>query len=237
MANLRITWLGHGGVLYRSPEEKWVWVDRWSGAPTYPDAYRRPEQVHVVAPTHGHFDHVGDDLTDLVELASVEGAATVCSHEMSLWLSGRGIEGVGMNKGGTFEAAGIRFTMVHADHTGGATLTGEPTTTRELGCWGWVIDFEDGTTVYHSGDTDVFGDMALIGERFDPEYAVMPIGGHYTMGPADAGRALAMLNVSAVIPVHFGTFPVLAGTPAELRDVTSVEVVDLEPGDTWEATT
>jgi L-ascorbate metabolism protein UlaG (beta-lactamase superfamily) len=235
MANLRITWLGHGGVLYRSPEEKWVWVDRWTGAPTYPDAYRTPEQVHVVAPTHGHFDHVGDDLADLVELASVEGAATVCSHEMSIWLAGRGIEAVGMNKGGTFEAAGIRFTMVHADHTGGATLTGsDAATTRELGCWGWIIDFEDGTTVYHSGDTDVFGDMALIGERFAPEYAVLPIGGHYTMGPADAARAIEMVNVSAVLPVHFGTFPVLAGTPAALADATGVEVIEVEPGETWE---
>jgi L-ascorbate metabolism protein UlaG (beta-lactamase superfamily) len=235
MANLRITWLGHGGVLYRSPEEKWVWVDRWTGAPTHADAYRTPEQVHVVAPTHGHFDHVGDDLADLVELASVEGAATVCSHEMSIWLAGRGIEAVGMNKGGTFEAAGIRFTMVHADHTGGATLTGgDAPVTREFGCWGWVIDFEDGTTVYHSGDTDLFGDMALIGERFTPEYAVLPIGGHFTMGPADAARAVEMVNASAVLPVHYGTFPVLAGTPAELRDATGAEVIELEPGETWE---
>jgi L-ascorbate metabolism protein UlaG (beta-lactamase superfamily) len=236
MANLRITWLGHGGVLYRSPEEKWVWVDRWTGAPTYAEAYRTPEQVHVVAPTHGHFDHCGDDLVDLVELASVEGAATVCSHEMSIWLAGRKIEAVGMNKGGTFEAAGIRFTMVRADHTGGATLTGgEEATTRELGCWGWIIDFEDGTTVYHSGDTDLFGDMALIGERFTPEYATLPIGGHYTMGPIDAARAVEMLNVSAVLPVHYGTFPILAGTPAELRDATSADVIELEPGETWEA--
>ena len=238
MANLRITWLGHGGVLYRSPEEKWVWVDRWTGAPTFADDYRTPEQVHVVAPTHGHFDHVGDDLVDLVELGRVDGAATICSHEMSIWLGAQGIEAVGMNKGGTFEAAGIRFTMVHAEHSGGATLTtGAPGTTREFGAWGWILDFEDGTTVYHSGDTDVFGDMRLIAERFNPEYAILPIGGHYTMGPADAGRALEMLNVSAVIPVHFGTFPALAGTPDQLRDTTGVEVVALEPGETWEAST
>lgn len=236
MANLRITWLGHGGILYRSPEEKWVWVDRWTGAPTYADAYRAPEQVHVVAPTHGHFDHVGDDLADLLELADVDGATVVCSHEMSVWLGGKGVEAVGMNKGGTFEAAGIRFTMVHADHTGGATLTdGGTAATREFGCWGWVIDFEDGTTVYQSGDTDLFGDMRLIGERFSPEIAVVPIGGHYTMGPADAGRALELIGAATVIPVHWGTFPALAGTPAQLRDQTGVEVVEFAPGDTWEA--
>jgi L-ascorbate metabolism protein UlaG (beta-lactamase superfamily) len=233
MANLRITWLGHGGILYRSPEEKWVWVDRWTGAPTYPDAYRTPERVHVVAPTHGHFDHVGDDLADALELARVEGAATVCSHEMSLWLAAQGVEATGMNKGGTFEAAGIRFTMVHADHTGGATLTGGGTqATRELGCWGWIIDFEDGTTVYHSGDTDVFGDMRLIAERFAPEIAVLPIGGHYTMGPADAARAAELVGASTVVPVHFGTFPILTGTPEQLADATSATVVRLEPGET-----
>ena len=93
MANLRITRLGHGGVLYRSPEDAWVWVDRWTGAPNYADAYRTPEKVSVVAPTHCHFDHVGDDCVDLVELAQAEGAATIGSHEMSVWLAGRGIDG------------------------------------------------------------------------------------------------------------------------------------------------
>lgn len=236
MANLRITRLGHGGVLYRSPNDAWVWVDRWTGAPNYARDYRTPEQVNVVAPTHGHFDHAGDDLADIRELAAVEGAVVVCSHEMQLQLGAYGVEAVGMNKGGTFEAAGIGFTMVHADHTGGMTLTDGPApVTRELGCWGWVLEFEDGTTVYHSGDTDVFGDMRLIGERFSPEYAVMPIGGHYTMGPRDAGRALDLVGASTVIPVHYATFPALAGTPEELRDHTSAEVVALEPGETWEA--
>jgi L-ascorbate metabolism protein UlaG (beta-lactamase superfamily) len=236
MANLRITRLGHGGVLFRSPNEAWIWVDRWSGAPNYADAYRTPEKVSVVAPTHCHFDHVGDDLADLVELANVDGAAVVGSHEMSVQLAGMGVDSVGMNKGGTFEAAGVDFTMVAADHSGGATLTTDSgQVTRELGCWGWVLTFEDGTTVYHSGDTDVFGDMRLIGERFHPEIAVLPIGGHYTMGPRDAGLALDMIGASTVIPVHYATFPALAGTPEQLRDHTSAEVVALEPGETWQA--
>jgi len=234
MANLRITRLGHGGVLYRSPNDAWIWVDRWTGAPNYADAYRAAEQVNVVAPTHCHFDHVGDDCADLIELASVADAVTIGSHEMSVFLGARGISSVGMNKGGRFEAAGIGFTMVHADHTGGATLgAGADQVTRDLGCWGWVIDFEDGTTVYHSGDTDVFGDMALIGRRHSPEIAVLPIGGHYTMDPRGAAQALEMIGASTVIPVHYGTFPILAGTPDELRSHTSAEVVALEPGETW----
>lgn len=234
MAALRITRLGHGGILYRSPGDKWVWVDRWTGAPTYADAYRTAEQVDVVAPTHGHFDHVGDDAADVVELSRA-GGQVIGSHEMSLFLGEKGIEAVGMNKGGTFEAAGIGFTMVHAEHSGAVTLTGGGPTSREVGCWGWVIRFEDGTIVYHTGDTDLFGDMALVKDRWSPSIAVMPIGGHYTMGPRDAGRAADIIAAGTVIPVHYGTFPILAGTPDELASATAVRVVALEPGETWEA--
>ena len=235
MERLRITWLGHGGVLYRSPGGVWLWVDRWTGAPTFAADYRAVERADVAAPTHGHFDHVGDDVGDLLELARA-GAQVVCGHEMSVFLAGEGVDAVGMNKGGRFEAAGIGLTMVHADHTGAATLTGGGRQhTVEMGCWGWLIEFEDGTRVYHTGDTDVFGDMRLIGERFSPPIAVLPIGGHYTMGPADAGRALDMIGARTAVPVHYGTFPLLAGTPAQLREHTSADVVELRPGETWEA--
>lgn len=234
MAKLRITRLGHGGVLYRSPGEKWVWVDRWNGAPTYV-APPEPWQVDVIAPTHMHFDHVGDDAVDVVELAG-RGGTVVGSHEMSLYLASRGVEAVGMNKGGRFDAAGIGFTMVHAEHTGGVTITGgDAAVTRDLGCWGWLLEFEDGTRVYHTGDTDLFGDMALVRDRWAPTITVLPIGGHYTMGPADAARAVALIGAKMVIPVHYGTFPALAGTPAQLAAATDAEVVALEPGETWEA--
>jgi len=234
MSKLRITRLGHGGVLYRSPGDKWVWVDRWSGAPTYV-APTEPWQVDVIAPTHMHFDHVGDDAIDVVELAK-RGGTIIGSHEASVYLASRGFEAVGMNKGGRFEAAGIGFTMVHAEHTGGVTITGGGVdVTRDLGCWGWLLEFEDGTRVYHTGDTDLFGDMALVRERWAPSIAVLPIGGHYTMGPADAGRAVGLIGARVVIPVHYATFPALAGTPAELAAATDAEVVALEPGETWEA--
>jgi L-ascorbate metabolism protein UlaG (beta-lactamase superfamily) len=234
MAKLRITRLGHGGVLYRSPGDKWLWVDRWTGAPTYADAYRQAEQVDVIAPTHGHFDHVGDDAIDVVELARA-GGTVVCSHEMSLFLAEKGIEAVGMNRGGTFQAAGIDLTMVHAEHSGAVTLTGGGPTTREVGCWGWVIRFEDGTVVYHTGDTALFGDMAHVKDRWAPTIAVLPIGGHYTMDPHDAALAVELIGAETVIPVHYATFPILAGTPAELASATSATVVALEPGETWEA--
>jgi L-ascorbate metabolism protein UlaG (beta-lactamase superfamily) len=95
------------------------------------------------------------------------------------------------------------------------------------------MEFEDGTVVYQSGDTDLFGDMRLIGERYGPQIAVLPIGGHYTMGPDGAGLAAGMLGVSTVIPVHYATFPILTGTPDELRSHTTAEVIALEPGETW----
>jgi L-ascorbate metabolism protein UlaG (beta-lactamase superfamily) len=236
MANLSITWLGHGGVLYRTPQDTHLWVDRWTGGPTYPDALRDAERVDVVAPTHGHFDHVGENCQDVADLVQGhDGAVVVCGHEMSIFLAGRGIDAIGMNKGGTVEAGGVSLTMVQAVHPGGATLgEGDGQVTRDLGSWGWVFGFEDGTVVYHSGDTDLFGDMNLVRERFAPSIAVLPIGGHYTMGPRDAARAVDMLGVSTVIPVHYGTFPVLTGTPDELRQDTSAEVVALEPGETWE---
>ena len=164
-----------------------------------------PWQVDVVAPTHGHFDHVGDDAVDVVDLAG-RGGQVIGSHELSLFLGEKGVEAVGMNKGGTFEAAGISFTMIRADHTGAVTLTGGGPTTREVGCWGWVIRFEDGTTVYHTGDTDVFGDMALVRERWSPTIAVLPIGGHYTMGPADGGASRALIGART-------------GHPGPLRDL------------------
>jgi len=234
MSKLRITRLGHGGILYRSPGDKWLWVDRWSGAPTYV-APPEPWQVDVIAPTHMHFDHVGDDAVDVVELAA-RGGTVVGSHEASVYLAGRGVEAVGMNKGGRFEAAGIGLTMIHAEHTGGVTITGAgPDATRELGCWGWLLEFEDGTRVYHTGDTDLFGDMALVRDRWAPTIAVLPIGGHYTMGPADAARAVALIGAKVVIPVHYATFPALAGTPAQLQAGTDAHVVALEPGESWEA--
>ena len=238
MAKLQITWLGHGGILYRTAGGTHLWVDRWSGGPTFPDAWRTPERVDVVAPTHGHFDHVGENCKDVTELVDGRDDVTVvCGHEMSIYLAAHGIEAIGMNKGGTVETGDVRLTMVHADHTGGATITGggAQQMTRELGCWGWVLEFDDGPTAYHSGDTDLFGDMALIRERWSPSIAVLPVGGHYTMGPRDAARALELVGATTVVPVHFGTFPALAGTPDELRRHTSADVVSLAPGETGEA--
>jgi L-ascorbate metabolism protein UlaG (beta-lactamase superfamily) len=122
-----------------------------------------------------------------------------------------------MNKGGTVEAAGLAVTMVRADHSGGdiygtaesPVYLGEPV--------GFIVELEDRSRLYFAGDTDVFGDMRLIGERFRPSIAFLPIGGHFTMDPAGAALAVELLGVQDVVPMHYGTFPLLAGTPDQLR--------------------
>ena len=167
--------------------------------------------------THGHGDHLGD----AVALASRLRPAWPSIHELSLWL-GRQLPGgndamIGMNKGGTVEAAGVKVTMVHADHSAGDWNAGGETTLYLGEPAGFVVELENGFRFYHAGDTAVFGDMRLIGELYRPEIALLPIGGHFTMGPREAALAVELLGVKHVMPIHYGTFPALAGTPAQLR--------------------
>jgi L-ascorbate metabolism protein UlaG (beta-lactamase superfamily) len=134
----------------------------------------------------------------------------------------------GPNKGGTVEAEGIKFTLTNAFHSSASDdgeYLGEPA--------GVVIELENGTKVYFAGDTCVFGDMQLIGRLYSPDVAVLPIGGHFTMDPREAAVALELLGTKRCVPCHYGTFPLLAGTPDELRTLASgVEVLELQPGET-----
>jgi L-ascorbate metabolism protein UlaG (beta-lactamase superfamily) len=131
------------------------------------------------------------------------------------------------NKGGTVDVDGVKVTLTHAQHsssTNDGTYAGEP-------C-GLVVELEDGTTLYFAGDTNVFGDMALIRRIYEPDVAMLPIGDHYTMGPREAAVALELLGVKRCVPSHWGTFPLLTGTPEALRELApaGVEIVDVEPG-------
>jgi L-ascorbate metabolism protein UlaG (beta-lactamase superfamily) len=126
--------------------------------------------------------------------------------------------------------------MVGADHSSGDWNSAGDTTVYLGEPAGFVIKLENGFTLYHAGDTNVFTDMALIGELYKPDVAFLPIGGHFTMGPREAALAVQLLGVQQVIPIHYGTFPILAGTPDELRaalearDLGDVQVHALEPG-------
>ena len=222
----RFTWYGHSCIELHTPSDKVVLLDPWFSNPTSPQSADGVAQCDVMLVSHGHFDHLGSGPRDVwdsdaLSIARRTKPTWVCVHELSLWLEtgldGSGVEIIGMNKGGTVSTRGLKISMIRADHSAGdwsaagegPLYLGEPV--------GFVIELEDGRRVIYTGDTDVFSDMDLVREMYKPDVAIMPIGGHYTMGPAGAARAAKLLGVRAVIPVHYGTFPILAGTPDEMR--------------------
>ena len=242
-----ITWYGHACVKIRTPGGRTILLDPWFGNPKSPMAAADVTRCDVLLVSHGHFDHLGSGPravreADAIAVARQTKPAWPCVHELSLWLEdrldGAGVEIIGMNKGGTVQARGIEVSMVHADHTAGdwsaegdgPLYLGEPV--------GFVIRLEDGSTIYYTGDTALFGDMAMIGQRFNPDLAILPIGGHYTMGPADAAWAAELIGAAELLPVHYGTFPILAGSPQALRDElaargrSDIHVHEPAPGET-----
>jgi L-ascorbate metabolism protein UlaG (beta-lactamase superfamily) len=212
------TWLGHAAVEVRTPGGKVILFDPWLGNPKSPRSADTQQQLDLLLVTHGHGDHMGD----AVPLAARLRPAWPCIHEMSLWLArrlpGGGDQLTGMNKGGTVDIDGLRVTMVGADHSAGDWNAGADTTVYLGEPVGFVVELENGFRIYHAGDTQVFGDMALIRELFRPDLAMLPIGGHFTMDPAAAALAAELLGVQHVLPIHWGTYPALAGTPQELVD-------------------
>lgn len=228
-----IIWLGHGTFLYDSPGGKRLLVDPWiEGNPKFPQEWRPrlEERLDAILITHGHFDHV----TSLAELAKATRAPVLGIFDMAAWLEAQGIpedQFTGFNKGGTVEIAGVKATMVSAQHSSSNSGGGMPIYLGDP--VGYILRFEDNTCVYHTGDTCVFGDMRIYGELYRPDAAVLPIGDHFTMGPHQAAFAAQLIGAPRVIPGHFGTFPVLRGTPDELRaglQGANIEVVALDPG-------
>ena len=212
-----ITWYGHACVEVRTPGGKTILVDPWFGNPKSPKPASAVSTCDVLLVTHGHSDHFGDALA----LASRLRPTWPAIHELSLWLARRlpgGADAVtGMNKGGTFRVGEISITMVGADHSAGDWNPGSETTLYLGEPAGFVIRLENGYTIYHAGDTNVFAEMRFIGELYRPNIALLPIGGHFTMGPREAALAVELLGVDAVAPIHWGTFPILTGTPDQLR--------------------
>lgn len=231
-SNVSFTWVGHGTWKARSARGKDVLIDPWvMNNPACPDTLKTVDRCDLMLITHGHFDHIHD----AVEIARRTKPVIVTNHEIGVWLQSKGLDGdkiIAGNQGGTIEAEGIKVTLVHAEHSCGITDDGGIVYGGQA-C-GFVIEFENGFTVYFAGDTDVFADMALFKELNSFDVAFLPIGGFYTMGPERAAKAVELLGVKTVVPMHFATFPILAGRPDQLQELVGnkVRVLDIKPGDT-----
>ena len=229
LKGLQITWLGHATFRLRTPGGKIIFIDPWiENNPVCPQSEKKPGQADYLLVTHAHFDHIAD----AVDLARRHNPKVVGIFELCAWLEKKGArQTLPMNKGGTQDLGEFRVTMVHADHSCGIQ-DGDQILYGGEAC-GYVLDFKNGVTLYHAGDTAVFGDMQIIRELYAPAIAMLPIGNHFTMSPREAAYACKLLQPSTAIPMHFGTFPMLTGTPAEFKKLAKdVEIFEMKPGQT-----
>jgi L-ascorbate metabolism protein UlaG (beta-lactamase superfamily) len=230
MSALAITWYGHATFVLTSPGGKRIVLDPWlDGNPKAP-AGAKIDKADVILVSHGHSDHT----TDVVAVARATGAPVVAVYELAGWFQSKGVKDTrGMGVGGTIEIAGLQVSMVPALHTSSVEDNGKMVYAGLA--TGFVIRMEDRRAVYFAGDTALFGDMRLIRDLYAPDIAMLPIGDHFTMGPEAAARACDLLGVRQVVPMHYGTFPVLTGTPDRLKKLVEplgIDVLVLKPGET-----
>ena len=225
---VKITWLGHAGFQIESSGQKLL-VDVWKGAPTFPKEHTIDEADFVLT-THGHADH----LSSGPELAKTTGAKVVCIFDVASWYAKNGVAQdniAGMNKGGTVDIGhGWKVTMTHAVHSSNVEelLAGGTAA-------GFIIHTPDNHRIYHAGDTAVFGDMKILSDIYKPDIGLICSGNHFTMGSLEASYAVdnLMRSLKHVVPMHWGTFPLLTDSGEDLKSAVKrddVKVHVFEPG-------
>jgi L-ascorbate metabolism protein UlaG (beta-lactamase superfamily) len=239
-----IEWLGHGSFLFISCKGKKILLDPWlSTNPKCPGKYRKKGcfgKVDLVLWTHGHVDHFM--LSDAKEIVAEYKPKVVAPWELNFFIKAEIPEAncqifVLANKGATADFDGVKVTMVEAFHSSGAQLTGFQGSNHFVGeAVGYILEFENGLKIYHSGDTSLMGDMkSIIGDYHKPDIAILPIGGVFTMGPEEAAFACKLIRPRIAIPEHYATFPALVQTPEGFikhtrKQAPQVKVLDLRPG-------
>jgi len=230
MSSAKITYAGHSAVFMELNGVK-IGVDPWlQGNPLCPPSLHKPASLDLIVLTHGHSDHAGDT----VRLATATGAAIAATYELAMIMVAEGVPSdkvIPMNKGGTVDFRGVSVHLTHAFHS--SSFDGSKGTVYAGEACGVIIAAGE-TTMYHAGDTELFGDMKIIGELHQPTVAMLPIGDRFTMGPAAAAQAAEWLQCGLAIPIHYKTFGLLTGTYEEFArecDSRGVPHRELHPGD------
>lgn len=224
-------WLGHSAFKLTSPNGTNILIDPFLSQNGYtPDEWKNPQEVDHILLTHGHEDHVGDTL----EIAERTGCTVTCILELAALLKNQGLpddQAVEFNKGGTVQYDDFNVTLTSANHSSsfGGEYAGDP--------GGLVIHFENDLTIYHLGDTNIFADLELYGQLYDPDICFVPMGDYFTMGPGEAAQATHLVGPDFAVPIHYGTFPVLTGKPgdykASVEEITDTEVWIPEAGENF----